>query len=326
MFKHTSFSLDNITIGVNCLCTDKEYLKNKIPQDYTLSDGKIITYRNGKIGNLSINENITNNFTTIQGSITAYFNGNNFQSIPLNGVEQAYIELGKDLGISEEAIREATFKVGRKKNGGSYGFEYGLSIEVSQPVKDYLSSMVEMRGQNEHKGYGSTGDKPNITKYFVNKSYEFYGYDKGRQLQDKLCPIPQEWQGKEILRLEKRLLKGTALKALTGKQLHLSDICTPQFKHALIDDFMKTFNNIIFDNNCKNLDKAKNHEEVNALINPNQYLFSLSISKEMGKISEASYNRKHAWITKQLKENKGTLKIELDQKFQEIQSHFEDSL
>jgi len=312
----TNFSLDNVTILIEGNCTNKEYIsKTKETSFIDNRTGDTKIYRKGQLENLRINENLCKEFTTITGSLTGFFNkGNNFNSISLNNLPEAYVELGSILGIEENKMLNAYFIAGK-----SNGFEYGVSFEVIQPPHLYINSLLKMKGKNNKSNYGGKGFD---TTYFINKSYGFYFYDKGEELREKGFSLPENWENKNILRIEKRLKTGQALKALTGSKLYVRDIDRTKFKKACMANFMKSYKGITIEGvTSKENIATLTFEEMYMLNHPKEALKNLDLLLQEKKICKSSYYKKLKKL-KELVSSSGSIKEELDSMLERIGNNF----
>ena len=315
-YLHTNFSIDNASIVVEGNITNKEYLSTT-NENYYLDNktGSDVKYRNGKLRNLIINENLNHGTTIIKGSLTAYFNnGSNFNSISLDQLPNAYIKLGRILGLDPDKVLDASIIAGIR-----HGFEYGVSFEVNQPPQIYTSSCLDMKGQNQKSLYEET-------VYFINKSMQFYFYDKGKQLKEKDVSGCEKLYGKCILRIEKRITCGTTLKALTGDKLKVRDFSSANFKRSCIVDFLKSYHKVTIRGvaSDKNMNKLT-LEEIYMLKHPVEAMEALTLFKKEKTISDSSYYSKKKKI-KEMASNAIEVNRELDTKLEEIYNNFTSSI
>jgi len=273
---HSNFSLDNITIEVEGFGSNIDFQKEISYMEKKTGEIKSIQTLNYE--NLKITKRFNSNITSIQGSISKCVLGNNINSIPMEDLQNQIIKVGKELGFSESSIIEAYITK----------LEFGVTLEVTNPVTFYLDSMLTMKGNNRGGEYQEGRKGLNETLYFFNKSWSFYAYDKAKETKKKKNQIPPEWENKHILRLEKKLKSSEARKALIGRKIQVKDLNSQEFKEAIIQNFLKSYNNIFFKNNNLPLtDVMKlSLEEYLSYKYPEEALKYLSLLKANSKISK----------------------------------------
>jgi len=306
-FLYSNFSLDNITIRSNKLCSSYNYLIDTCTNPYYKEGIMINEYRRGKYKNLQIKEDLRGQVTYIKGSIATFINGNNANSIPFDLLLKHILRIGEYLGFTEQEMLESELLV---KN-----LEYGLTFEVNQSCSVYNNSIIDYKGRANNgviSNMNNRSKKPINTKYIYNKTWELYFYDKKEELKKNKKIIPSNWNTKNMLKIEKRCLTSKAL----DKKFLIKDIETTTFQEYIKEDFLKTYNKIIFSSDGIDYNKYS-FEESLILDNPNP-LNLLKLNYSNGGIQEATYKRKHALIVKLLNQNPCTYRTELDNKINKI--------
>jgi len=314
-FLHSNFSLDNITIEVEGLGSNTNFQKEISYMENKTGEIKSIQTLNYE--NLKITKRFNSNITSIQGSISKCVLGNNINSIPMKDLLNQIIKVGKELGFSESSIKE----------GYITKLEFGVTLEVTNPVTLYLDSMLSMKGKNNKRGFQNGQNGLTETVYFLNKSWSFYAYDKTQEAKDKKEQIPSKWGNKHILRLEKKLKSSEARKALLGRRIQVQDINSQEFKEAILQNFLKTYNKINFNNNnLPSIDVINlSLEESLSFQYPKEAMKILSIQKANSRISKGTYYKKINRI-KEITSKNNNIKNELDYKLGEIKNNYYKSL
>lgn len=326
-FLYSNFSLDKVCIKFDKLCNpskDSNYIIQKVSninENFSHNSNINSSFRignlsNGKNRQLRICENLKESTTTISGSLSKFENGNNLNTISMDSIPILLLSIGKELGFNSTTILKGVL---------IKELEYCLSLEVKQPVTEYLNAMLEMKGQCKCVNYGSNKKNlPKETKIYKTGSWSFIGYDKVQEMKINSTPLPQQWENKYILRLEKKLKSRKAIRGLLCKDIQVRDISSTAFKKACIEDFMKSYNKIaIIGNIPKNIDLTKLSElDCLRMENPRRALAINEMRYKEGKIQKANYYNQKKRILYLAKEKTIKISEELNPKIKEIEKNF----
>ncbi len=153
-------------------------------------------------------------YSTISGSLSKLIYGTNLVRFDYRRVSPALDVLAAHLGLSGQAIRGA--RITR--------LEFGVCVELSQPVADYTSRLVQPP-RTRLRRHGSTTAFHQAQRVLVF-------YDKRAEVEATGGVVDTSW-GLHVLRYEVRLLK--AVGKQIGRPLTAGDLCHPEL-YALLGD------------------------------------------------------------------------------------------
>ena len=162
----------------------------------------------------------------LRGSLNKYHFGDNLRNGTREDTKEAILDLSKDLGLD---LMKANI----------VGLELGVNIETEKPVKEYLQNLREMT-KRKRKDYGSTLYYKNSDKKRVD---EIVFYDKLKQISESGCPIPAEYQGKNVLRCEMRF-KGRLSQTIQGPKMKGEDLCKADFCNRVVNEMLVRYGSI----------------------------------------------------------------------------------
>lgn len=162
----------------------------------------------------------------LRGSLNKYHFGDNLQNGTREDTKQAILGLSKDLGLDLMKAKVL-------------GLELGVNIETENPVKEYLQNLREMtRRKREIVGH---------SLYYLNADKKradvIIFYDKLKQMQESGCPIPAEYQGKNVLRCEMRF-KGRLSQTMQGPKIKGEDLCKTDFCNRVVNEMLVRYGSI----------------------------------------------------------------------------------
>lgn len=162
----------------------------------------------------------------LRGSLNKYYFGDNLRNGTREDTMEAILGLSKDLGLD---LMKANV----------VGLELGVNIETENPVKEYLQNLKEMarrkRKAVEHSLYYLNADK--------SRADVMVFYDKLKQMNESECPIPAEYQGKNVLRCEMRF-KGRLSKTIQGLKIKGEDLCKADFCSRVVNEMLVRYGSI----------------------------------------------------------------------------------
>ena len=162
----------------------------------------------------------------LRGSLNKYYFGDNLRNGTREDTNEAILGLSKELGINLMKAKVV-------------GLELGVNIETENPVKDYLQNLREMTKRKRkavgHSLYYLNADKKRVDVLIL--------YDKLKQISESGCPIPAEYQGKNVLRCEMRF-KGRLSKTIQGQKIKGEDLCKTDFCNRVVNEMLVRYGSI----------------------------------------------------------------------------------
>ena len=162
----------------------------------------------------------------LRGSLNKYYFGDNLRNGTREDTMEAILGLSKDLGLDLMKAKVL-------------GLELGVNIETENPVKEYLQNIKEMARRKRkvvgHSLYYLNADKKRADVIIF--------YDKLKQMQESGCPIPAEYQGKNVLRCEMRL-KGRLSQTMQGPKIKGEDLCKTDFCNRVVNEMLVRYGSI----------------------------------------------------------------------------------
>lgn len=162
----------------------------------------------------------------ICGSLNKYHFGDNLRNGTREDTKESISGLSKELGINLMKAKVV-------------GLELGVNIETENPVKEYLQNLKEMT-RRKRKDYRSTLYYLNADK---SRADVLIFYDKLKHLSDSGCPIPAEYQGKNVLRCEMRF-KGRLSTTIQGLKIKGEDLCKADFCSRVVNEMLVRYGSI----------------------------------------------------------------------------------
>ena len=162
----------------------------------------------------------------LRGSLNKYHFGDNLRNGTREDTMEAILGLSEDLGLD---LTKANV----------VGLELGVNIETENPVKEYLQNLKEMARRKRkvvgHSLYYLNADKKRADVIIF--------YDKLKQMQESGCPIPAEYQGKNVLRCEMRF-KGRLSQTMQGPKIKGEDLCKTDFCNRVVNEMLVRYGSI----------------------------------------------------------------------------------
>lgn len=162
----------------------------------------------------------------ICGSLSKYYFGDNLRNGTREDTMEAILGLSKDLGLD---LMKANV----------VGLELGVNIETENPVKEYLQNLKEMT-RRKRKAVGHSLYYLNADK---SRADVMVFYDKLKQMHESGCPIPAEYQGKNVLRCEMRF-KGRLSTTIQGLKIKGEDLCKAAFCSRVVNEMLVRYGSI----------------------------------------------------------------------------------
>ena len=158
-----------------------------------------------------------------KGSLCKYQKGNNCDTLTLEETKEALLSIGERLGLPiEKAI------VGR--------IDFSTNLEMNYPPSDYFSLLGTYPGRKRL-------EQPNGI-YFKNKQSNLLFYGKVEECKDKGYLLPEEYRGKNLLRIELRLMKRVPVQ-LKMEKIHANDLYNPRFFLHLLTYWHKSYKSVV---------------------------------------------------------------------------------
>ncbi len=164
--------------------------------------------------------------TTISGSLSKFIYGTNLSRFDYRLVAPALDWLAEHLGLSRQKVRDA--RITR--------LEFGVCIELSQPVADYTSRLVQPP-RTVVSRHGSTA-------VFHLKQRQLSFYDKRAEVLAKGGAVGSKW-GPHVLRYEVRLAKSVVEQL--GRPVTCGDLCHPDLYSLLGDGLLGYLEGVSFE-------------------------------------------------------------------------------
>ncbi len=162
----------------------------------------------------------------LRGSLNKYHFGDNLRNGTREDTMEAILGLSEDLGLD---LMKANV----------VGLELGVNIETENPVKEYLQNLKEMarckRKVVGHSLYYLNADKKRADVIIF--------YDKLKQISESGCPIPAEYQGKNVLRCEMRF-RGRLSQTIQGLKIKGEDLCKTDFCNRVVNEMLVRYGSI----------------------------------------------------------------------------------
>ncbi len=221
-------------------CTIEAFLDTQMGVSSYLSDVKPTyvdrdtgeLYARGKLDGLDIRE--TSRGIKIKGSIAKYFFGNNFETLTRDKTKETVQKICDSLHLD---VREANLS----------RIDFATNFIVSEPPQNYYSFFSDSTRFNKSQ-QGST-------LYFSNKSRAIVLYDKGKEAKAHRMHIPDEFNGKNVLRYEYRM------KRIKKKQITVKDLYSKETFNWLVDKWERKYFSI------RRIPRLRIKEEAKEMIN-----------------------------------------------------------
>lgn len=174
---------------------------NEAAADLLYNNGELVGKQARITRTKSRNVDVTiyhdNGRVLISGSVPRYLKGNNFHLAQANEILLFADKLAQALGLSIDTILKSRI----------IRIDITSNLLMAHKVESYLHTMGDVKGLYRHKDY-----RPLTTIYWCNSkkhtdraSDVLCAYDKICETLNKKHEIPQEYQGRNVLRIEERL-------------------------------------------------------------------------------------------------------------------------
>jgi len=164
----------------------------------------------------------------IHGSLAKFLKGENVSNMSHLQVKEAIWKLERETGISLES---AIIKM----------IECSISIITKEQPSEYLKLFGYPVRYTRHE-YATITGVETITYSTQSGAYQFTGYNKVLELQrKKKQEIPTLFEGKNILRLEYRIVRRRGLQAKFKKDLTAYDLFDPVVYRELQNQFIEAY-------------------------------------------------------------------------------------
>ena len=297
--------IDNINLKVSY--KDDELLLERLEDSFH----KDMNTYSGHIQNMGIYRNLDG--LHIHGSLAKYHSGENITQLTLQQVEQAIAMLEIQTGIELET---AIVK----------GVELGISITTSEKPSEYLKLFGNRARFTRHE-YSSLKGVGTITYSNGKGSFQFTGYDKAKEVIQKRKQIPVQFAGKNILRLEYKIVRRRGIKAKFHRDLTAYDLFNPVVYKKLQSLFWEAYQSIpkfwrrFYIDTSENITPKKWDgilAEQSRHSFPSEYRDLLQSLRESGAVSDKSFERIRATERRREREyrlvDRSPLITELDEK------------
>ncbi len=186
------------------------YLSNVKPTYVDRDTGEL--YAKGELDGLDIKE--TSRGIKIKGSLAKYYFGNNLETLTRDQTKEAVENICDSLHLD---INDATLS----------RIDIATNFIVSEPPQNYYSFFGDAARLNKSQ-QGST-------LYFSNKSRAIVFYDKCKEAKTHKMHIPNEFNGKNVLRYEYRL------KRIKKKQITVKDLYSKENFNCFVDEWERRY-------------------------------------------------------------------------------------
>ena len=166
--------------------------------------------------------------TRIECSLPKLLKKNNVYCLSFYGIETAIRQIEVTLNLKTPLDDAIVRRI-----------DFFVNIETENPPSSYFRFLTDSR-------YFVRSIVGKTTLYYKNKNREIYFYDKIKEMSDNQIDIPDEYNGKHLMRIEYRLYN-TYIKSLFDKKaLPLKDLLSKEETMIkLIDDFKAVYFSII---------------------------------------------------------------------------------
>jgi len=189
-------------------------------------------YERGKLDGLEVKE--TSRGIKIKGSLSKYYFGNNFETLTIEQTKDVVEKICDNLHLD---VREAVIN----------RIDFATNFIVSEPPLNYYSFFGDAARLNK--------SQQGTTLYFSNKSRSIVFYDKCKEAKARRMHIPDEFNGKNVLRYEYRL------KRLKINQITLEDLYRKETFNWFVDEWQRRYFSI------RRIPRLRIKEEVKEMIN-----------------------------------------------------------
>ncbi len=205
--------IDFLEVVLPCLLKRTQYVHENGHTAYRGRFGVFQVYVNEKVVKLD------------EGSLCKYWKGNNCDTLALEEVEEALKSIGEELGLP---LEKATVE----------RIDFSTNLEM-----DYVPSCY----------FPLLGSYPRRTRlaqengvYFntKTKTFSLLFYGKIEEYKAKKYEIPEEYQGKHLLRVELRLRK-KAITQLKKDVVYATDLYDPSFFLRLLDLWHESYKKVV---------------------------------------------------------------------------------
>lgn len=288
--------------------------KIEIIKEYTNKYTGELKAVKGNLNNLSIY--LTNNYYNIEGSLSKYLYGNNFETLTLKDTEIAFKEIGNQLNID-------------LLNANLRKIHIGFNIETDNNIKELFNSFVGLNGY---------ADRLQIHNelVFKNKSNELVFYDKKNELKEiQNINIERE---NNLIRIEARFNKN--INNTFKSKIIVKDLFNKKFANNLITKLKDTYNKVEkrevysmneFNNNeLKNIlklspkDYERNLAKIGVLNLDSNKLFDMIDILQKSKVINNSNAKRLRDKTKEILNNNQSINIY--EPYKNFEANFNDSI
>lgn len=205
--------IDFLEVVLPCLLERTQYVHENSHTAYRGRFGVFQVYVNERVVKLD------------KGSLCKYWKGNNCDTLTLEEAEEALKSIGEELGLP---LEKATVE----------RIDFSTNLEM-----DYVPSCY----------FPLLGSYPRRTRlaqedgvYFntKTKTFSLVFYDKIEEYKAKKYEIPEEYQGKHLLRVELRLRK-KAISQLKKDGVYATDLYDPSFFLRLLDLWHESYKKVV---------------------------------------------------------------------------------
>jgi hypothetical protein len=215
--------IDNVNMKISSM--DDALLLKRLEDSYR----KDINTYSGNIGNLGVYRNLDG--VHIHGSLAKYLSGENITPLTREQVREAIEKLEVETGLD---LSTAIVK----------GVECGLSITTNEYPSEYLK-LFGYPGVFTRHEFSKLGGIETVSYSTNTGAFQFIGYDKMLETKRrKLQDIPPAFEGKNVLRLEYKIVRRRGIKAKFKRDLTAYDLFDPDVYRQLQNLFVEKYNAI----------------------------------------------------------------------------------
>jgi hypothetical protein len=171
---------------------------------------------------------------TIHGSLAKYLQGENMTPLSRDGVRAAIEKLEMEIGVN------LNNNVGEVLLGS---LEVGTSIILKERPGEYLRLFGDPAVYKKTV-HSKAGFLESVSYGTRTGAFQFCAYDKGREMTDKRRELPLLFSGRNVLRLEYRIIRRRDIRAKFRRDLSARDLYDYDTYRKLQGLFLAAYNAI----------------------------------------------------------------------------------
>jgi hypothetical protein len=238
----------------------------------------------GTIGTMRVYQNLDG--VTIHGSLAKYLREENITPLSRAGVQEAIGKLERETGLNLSAAVLGSVEI-------------GTSIVLKEKPAEYLRLFGDPAVYAKCV-YSKSAFLESVSFGTSTGAFQFSVYDKGREMADKRQTIPRLFSGKNVLRLEYRIIRRRGIQAKFRRDLTAYDLYNYEVYRKLQGYFLEAYQAIpktgrrVYIDTSKPMTPARLEQlqaEQYRQLFPLEYKAGLQALKETGALTEKNLER-----------------------------------